>query len=44
MGAAHARIMGQKSTLFTLGVGHLLGEKGVLQLLRKAGYSVDKVK
>ncbi|MBR6320858.1 MAG: TraB/GumN family protein [Prevotella sp.] len=38
------RIMGQKSTLFTLGVGHLLGEKGVLQLLRKAGYSVDKVK
>lgn len=38
------RIMSQKPTLFTVGVGHLLGDKGVLQLLRKAGYSVEEVK
>ncbi|MBP5338974.1 MAG: TraB/GumN family protein [Prevotella sp.] len=38
------RIMSQKPTLFTFGVGHLLGEKGVLQLLRKGGYKVNPVK
>ncbi|WP_147206257.1 TraB/GumN family protein [Segetibacter aerophilus] len=30
----------EKSTLFAVGAGHLGGQKGVLQLLRAAGYSV----
>ena len=37
-------IMAQKPTLFAVGAGHLPGEKGVLNLLRKAGYTVEGVK
>ena len=37
-------IMAQKPTLFAVGAGHLPGEKGVLNLLRKAGYKVEGVK
>ena len=37
-------IMSAKSTLFAVGAGHLPGEKGVLQLLREAGYTVEGVK
>lgn len=36
-------IMASKPTLFAVGAGHLPGEKGVLNLLRQAGYSVDPV-
>ncbi len=34
-------MMGEKSTLFFVGVGHLLGQKGLLNLLRKKGYTVE---
>ena len=37
-------IMQAKSTLFAVGAGHLPGEKGVLQLLQSAGYSIEAVK
>ena len=37
-------IMAQKPTLFAVGAGHLTGPKGVLNLLRKAGYKVKGVK
>ena len=37
-------IMKEKSTLFAVGAGHLLGEKGVLNLLRLKGYTVEPVK
>ncbi len=30
-------------TLFAVGAGHLVGEKGVLSLLKKAGYTVEAV-
>ena len=36
-------IMAQKPTLFSVGAAHLPGEKGVLQLLRQAGYTVEAV-
>ena len=36
-------IMREKPTLFAVGAGHLLGENGVLNLLRKAGYMVESV-
>ncbi|HSC38863.1 MAG TPA: TraB/GumN family protein [Chitinophagaceae bacterium] len=36
-------IMRDKSTLFAVGAGHLGGEKGVISLLRKAGYTVRPV-
>jgi len=36
-------IMNDKPTLFAVGAGHLLGEKGVLNLLCKAGYTVEPV-
>jgi len=36
-------IMNEKPTLFAVGAGHLLGENGVLNLLRKAGYTVEPV-
>lgn len=36
-------IMKDKPTLFAVGAGHLLGENGVLNLLRKAGYTVEPV-
>ncbi len=34
-------IMADKSTLFAVGALHLCGDKGVLNLLRKAGYTVE---
>lgn len=37
-------IMKQKATLFVVGAGHLPGERGVLTLLKKAGYTVEGVK
>jgi uncharacterized protein YbaP (TraB family) len=33
-------LMPQKSLLVAVGAGHLPGEKGVINLLRKAGYTV----
>lgn len=36
-------IMGQKPTFFAVGAGHLPGERGVIELLRKAGYTVEPV-
>ena len=36
-------IMNEKPTLFAVGAGHLLKENGVLNLLRKAGYTVEPV-
>jgi uncharacterized protein YbaP (TraB family) len=36
-------IMKDKSTFFALGAGHLLGEQGVINLLRKKGYTVKPV-
>ena len=36
-------IMKEKTTLFAVGAGHLLGENGVLNLLSKAGYTVEPV-
>lgn len=37
-------LMSQKPTLFAVGAGHLPGPKGVLTLLRNAGYQVEPVK
>ncbi len=37
-------IMQAKSTLFVVGAGHLPGEKGMLNLLRQAGYQVEACK
>ena len=37
-------IMNEKPTLFAVGAGHLLGNNGVLNLLRKAGYTVESVR
>lgn len=37
-------IVKEHSTLFAVGAGHLGGEKGVVNLLRKAGYKVEGVK
>ena len=36
-------IMKDKSTFFAVGAGHLLGEQGVINLLRKKGYTVQPV-
>lgn len=36
-------IMSEHSTLFVVGAGHLPGKKGVLELLRQAGYMVEPV-
>lgn len=36
-------IMSGKPTFFAVGAGHLAGDKGVLQLLRNAGYTVEAV-
>ena len=33
----------QTPTLFAVGAGHIIGEKGVLALLQKAGYTVEAV-
>ncbi|HEY9551720.1 MAG TPA: TraB/GumN family protein [Prevotella sp.] len=37
-------LMAQKPTFFAVGVAHLPGDRGVLQLLRNAGYTVKGVK
>lgn len=37
-------IMSEKSTLFAVGAGHLIGDKGILQLLKNQGYKVKAVK
>lgn len=37
-------IIGDKSTLFVVGAAHLPGERGVLELLKKEGYTVEAVK
>lgn len=37
-------IIGDKSTLFVVGAAHLPGERGVLELLKKGGYTVEAVK
>lgn len=38
------RIMADKATFFAVGAGHLPGEKGVLQLLQSAGYTIEGVR
>jgi len=38
------QVMAEKSTFFAVGAGHLIGEKGVLEGLKKAGYDVEGVK
>ena len=37
-------LLPKQSTLFVVGVGHLPGEKGMINLLREAGYKVKSVK
>lgn len=37
-------LMAQKPTLFAVGAAHLISDKGVLQLLRTAGYTVEGMK
>ena len=37
-------MMKDKSTFFAVGAAHLLGEQGVIKLLRKSGYTVRPVK
>lgn len=37
-------MMAEQPTLFVVGAAHLCGEKGVLKLLEKAGYTVEGVK
>lgn len=37
-------IMKQKSTFFAVGAGHLPGKRGLLAQLKKAGYTVERVK
>lgn len=37
-------IIGEKPTLFVVGAAHLPGERGVLELLKKEGYTVEAVK
>lgn len=37
-------IIGDKSTLFVVGAAHLPGERGVLELLKKEGYTVEGVR
>lgn len=35
--------MQEGSNLFAFGAGHMGGDKGVINLLRKAGYTVEPV-
>lgn len=37
-------IMGPRSTLFAVGAGHLAGENGVINLLKKKGYTLTPLK
>ena len=36
--------MGETPTIFVFGAGHLIGDHGVLQLLRNAGYDIEQIK
>ena len=36
--------MKKAPTMFAFGAGHLLGDEGIIQLLRNAGYKVEQVK
>lgn len=38
------QMMAERATLFAVGAGHLPGERGVLRLLRDAGYTVEAVR
>jgi uncharacterized protein YbaP (TraB family) len=38
-----SRMMREKPTFFAVGAGHLGGDRGVVALLRKAGYKVEAV-
>jgi len=37
------KIMQDKPTFFAVGLGHLLGDYGILKLLKSKGYSVSPV-
>ena len=37
-------IMADKPTFFAVGAIHLAGEKGLIQLLKNAGYTVEGIK
>ena len=37
-------MMSEMPTFFAVGAGHLAGERGVIHLLRKAGYDVTAIK
>jgi hypothetical protein len=37
-------MMAEQPTLFVVGAGHLCGEKGMLKLLEKAGYTIEGMK
>lgn len=36
--------MNEAPTIFVFGAGHLIGDYGILQLLRNAGYNVERIK
>ena len=36
--------MREKPTMFVFGAGHLMGEHGIIEKLRKAGYKVEQVR
>ena len=38
------KIMEAHSTLFVVGVGHLVGERGLLRQLQKCGYQVEGIR
>ena len=38
------KIMPERTVVVAVGAGHLAGEKGVIKLLRKEGYTVTPVK
>jgi uncharacterized protein YbaP (TraB family) len=39
-----SKLMGEESLVVAVGAGHLPGERGVINLLRKAGYKVEPVR
>ena len=41
LGDGHREHVAERPTFFAVGAGHLPGEKGLLQLLRNAGYTVE---
>jgi len=38
------KVSSEQPTFYGVGAGHLAGEKGVIKLLRKKGYTVEAVK